>query len=101
MSRKPYELSEPIKNTLKRDVIQISGELVNSLASCTQLSKAIYRNTQTPVSARTLLRIFKIDGDDHSPSKHSLDLLAQYCGYEDIIDYSNQCNQPKNKDGIF
>jgi hypothetical protein len=101
MSRKPYVLSEPIKNTLKRDVIQISGELVNSLASCTQLSKAIYRNTQTPVSARTLLRIFKIDGDDYSPSKHSLDLLAQYCGYEDIIDYSNQCNQPKNKDGIF
>ncbi|MDA1238620.1 MAG: hypothetical protein O3A15_06700 [Proteobacteria bacterium] len=101
MSRTPYVLSEPIKNTLKRDVIQISGELVNTLASCTQLSKAIYKNTQSPVSARTLLRIFKIDGDDHSPSKNSLDLLAQYCGYEDIIDYSNQCSHPKNKDGIF
>ena len=101
MSRKPYVLSEPIKNTLKRDVIQISGELVNTLTSCKQLSKAIYINTQTPVSARTLLRIFKIDGEDYSPSKNSLDLLAKYCGYQDIIDYSNQCNQPQNKDGIF
>lgn len=101
MSRKPYVLSEPIKNSLKRDVILISGELANTLTSCTQLSKAIYTNTQTSVSARTLLRIFKIKGDDYSPAKHSLDLLAQYCGYEDIIDYSSQCIQPKNKDANF
>lgn len=59
------------------------GRKITSSYNCAQLSEEIQLKTSKYISAQTLRRLFSLVRSTTHPSPFTLDVLSNYCGYQD------------------
>lgn len=86
-------------DTLKQQVLAKASIKAVSPSDCRFLSATISKKTGKQISDTTLKRIFGFTLCKFSPSQYTLNILAEYCGYDgwDVfckqIHISNSCNK--------
>jgi hypothetical protein len=73
----PYYLER-----LKLEVLQQANLQAASPADCKRLAGVIQAKLKVPLSDTTLKRVFGFAAAKHGSSLYTLNVLAQYCGYE-------------------
>lgn len=88
MSRNKFEIPKKILESLKKETERCFGYLINSNVRYEQLCDNIFEKCSVKISSRTIYRLYTSKDSDITPSKHTLNLLAIYCGYKSIEEYS-------------
>ena len=79
---------------LRTDVEASYGSPMKTSRDFEQLSQAISDSEHEQVSATTLKRMWGYINEPVTPRMSTLDILAQFVGYRDFDDYSQQFTQP-------
>ncbi len=87
MPRRPYQISKSITSTLLKECESTFGFNINHQTRYVGLSKSIEKKCKEYISPKTISRAFSKE-KKHSCSKHTLDIFANYCGYNDVETYS-------------
>ncbi len=79
------------------------GQKIRYPKDCESLSRDINKNIGSNISATTLLRIFNLRNEGSKPTLRTLDVIAEYIGFESwqlAIEFSmNLAKNQKNDDG--
>lgn len=87
MSKK-LEIPKHILEALKKEVERVFGFPVNSNIRHEKLCDDLYAKCSERISSRTVYRVFSSSSNPVVPSKHTLDLLSRYCGYDCVEEFS-------------
>lgn len=87
MARKEYVVAKEILADLKNEIQSNSFVDIVDMGSCKLLSSKVYESTKHLVSSRTIYRIFIDINYSFNPSRSTLDIFSQYCGYTSISDF--------------
>ncbi len=68
---------------LLEEVCRTTGRRIETPQDFDYLSVCIFKRMRVPISVSTLKRVFGYVGGGVQPSRHTLNLLARYVGYED------------------
>jgi hypothetical protein len=71
---------------LKLELLKKIGWIVSNKPDCAKLSDLIADSELGIISESTLYRLF-LKSDSHTPYKSTLDILCQFIGYKDCIDF--------------
>lgn len=69
-------------NSLKRRIEEQFGRKIAYQKDCNTLSSSIFNKTREQISPATLRRVFGFLATNSQPSRVTLDILAQYIGFE-------------------
>lgn len=72
---------------LKSEVESYFGRKILNASDCQLLSADIYQETHSKISLNTLRRVFNLMKSDYNPSRFTLDVLSQYCGYTNYNEF--------------
>lgn len=72
--------------TLKEEVELTFGRPVFTAKDCMELRSEIFNRTKVQISPNTLRRLFGLVKATNGPSKATLNVLAQYCGFYSLSD---------------
>lgn len=72
---------------LKTEVESFFGRKILNASDCQLLSADIFKETQSKISLNTLRRVFNLMKSDYNPSRFTLDVLSQYCGYSNFNEF--------------
>lgn len=81
---------EDIIVELRKKVVETFGHRVSTTTDFNNLSHEIFMKCKTQVSESTLKRIWKYVNDTPNPRVTTLDILSQYCGYENFDVFSEE-----------
>ena len=81
MSRKKFSIPTSALKKLKREVSRALGRKIDTHRDCEILSENIELRTGKRIGITTIRRIFDLDTSKNLPSKHTLDTLSVFCGY--------------------
>lgn len=81
---------------LKEEIQSKFGKKIMYDSDCQALLKQIYTTTHCSLSVSTLKRIFGIVKSPSSPSKYTLDTLAQFLQFADWHDFINRFEKEKH-----
>lgn len=84
--RLAVKFTSNLPTTLKEEVEQTFGRPIFTAKDCIQLSAEIFNRTKVQISPNTLRRLFGLVKATNSPSKATLNVLAQYCGFYSLSD---------------
>ncbi len=92
MSRRSnHKIPKQILNQLKREIISKLGKDIVNKTDCYDLSEAIFMDTGKLINYNTLRRFFGlIKSSEVQINSTSLDILANYCGYNSFSFYINK-----------
>lgn len=69
---------------IQSEVVDTFGKQVSSSGDCIELSDEIFKHTSRRINPNTLRRIFGLVKNHYLPSFNTLNILAQYCGFENL-----------------
>jgi len=75
-----------LKEIISYEIEHVFGRRILSLRDCIELSDDIYSKVNNKLNPNTLRRFFHLIKAPHPPSKATLTILAQYCGFQSIQD---------------
>jgi hypothetical protein len=98
---KPLHVVRPRAIGLMKDHISQKASVpLNSKADCMRLSRIIEVYTKNSISASTLYRIF-LHPRPTTPYLHTLDVLAEFCGFENWLEFEKRITQTKALDLLY
>jgi hypothetical protein len=88
---------------IKSELIEMFGKQLDSYGDCVELSNDIFSRIQRRINPNTLRRLFGLVPNNYLPSFNTLNILAQYCGFESLEEIEhrklNRQDQPDDYNG--
>lgn len=79
---------------LKHEVERKFGRKFLASSDCRLLADDVFKKTNIRLSFNTVRRFFDLLKSDSLPSLHTLDTLAEYCGYSSFSQYCSVAHSP-------
>ena len=86
-----------LSELIKKKIVEKLGQSIRYPKDCNTLAEDIFATCKCTVSASTLRRLLGFIKGDTSPRQHSLDLIANYLGYDSYDDLL-ETFAPKSKE---
>ena len=78
---------------LKYEAERIFGKTISNTQDAIEFANSIFKSTKKVISYNTIRRLYKIvKNDEWNPSKSTLNIIAEYCGFKSFIDFSDNFN---------
>jgi hypothetical protein len=83
---------------LTEEAERIFGKIIGNTQDATEFADSIFKSTNKVISYNTVRRLYKIvKNDEWTPSKSTLNIIAEYCGFNSFSDFSTNFNIQNNQ----
>ena len=89
MPKPKYIISDLEKELIRHEIFKKKGIKIQTKAHCKFIENEIQKIGGV-LSESTIYRIFILKKEHYTPYMHSLNVLAEYCGYKDWYDFMQQ-----------
>lgn len=93
MPKPKYKISQNLLNSLKWKLEEVIFFKINNKLDCRKIAVLIQEKTGKSVSESTLYRLFLWEGNQNAPYLHTLDILAEFVGNKNWLDFESQLNE--------
>lgn len=83
---------------LRYEAERIFGKTISNTQDAIEFANSIFKSTNKVISYNTVRRLYKIvKNDEWTPSKSTLNIIAEYCGFKSFSDFSTNFNIQNNQ----